>query len=654
MRMMGWLLGTLAALVLVAAAAVALFDWNLAKPWVTARLSAVLDRQIRVDGNLALSWSRAPDSEPGASRLLPCLRVKADRISIANADWASSGPLLARADAVDVCFSPWPLLRKHWLINDLRLTGAQVVMERATDVRKNWRFSSSEEPVWSYDIHRLEFDRVTLRYVDLPLDIDLNAALKPLPNTPRGVLKNDVPDLAISAVLSGRYKEAEVKADGQGGALLDLLNDGALYPLQAKGSIGRVQASLDGTLTNPHRLARADLRLSLAGDTLADLYPATGVLLPQSRAFTTQGQLAIIREGGKPALWDWRYQRFTGTVGESDFAGDAQYLRGRGRPQLRTTFHSKLLRLADVAPPGSGAAGKPDGKVLPAHAFEPTRWDALDAEINFTGEQFALLPKFIWHEPSARIYLKDRVLSFDPVRFSMAGGKADGKLTLDGRQDTIRGRLQLTAHDLQVKRLFPRLASMQASFGRIDGSAELSGAGNSIAAMLGTADGTLKAEVSEGSISQFILEAAGLNLADAVFARFYQDKQVRLHCAVADVRIARGQAGMRRFVLNTEDALIEVSGHVDLARELLDLDIRPRTKHLRLLSLRTPLFVKGSFSHPQIGAHTGPLAAKAGAAAALALVAPLAAVVPLVTPGEDIPDDCREPPVASAPGARAR
>ncbi|WP_249777474.1 AsmA family protein [Herbaspirillum robiniae] len=651
LMVLGWMLAALAALVLVAAAAVAWFDWNLAKPWIVARLSAVLERPVWVEGDIALGWSRGPDSESRATRLLPRLRLTAGKVAVGNAAWARSGPLLASADAIDVSFSPLPLLHKHWLITDLRLSGAVVVMERDSDRRKNWRFSQSEEPAWSYDIHRLEFDRARLRYVDLPLDMDLAFDISPLPGAPQGVLKNDTPDLAISARLSGRYKEAEVKAAGQGGALLDLLNDGALYPLRAEGQVGRVHAAINGTLSNPHRLARADLKLSLDGATLADLYPATGVLLPQSQAFRTQGQLAIIREGGKPALWDWRYQRFTGTVGQSDFAGDAQYLLGQGQPRLRTTVRSRLMRMADIVPANDSAKGerKRADKLLPAHAFEPGRWGALDAEISFSGEQFALLPKLVWQDPAAEIRLKDKVLSFDPLRFSMAGGKAEGSLVLDGRQDKIRSRLRLDAQGLQVKRLFPELAAMQASFGRINGSAELSGAGNSIADMLGTADGKLQAEVSEGSISQFILEAAGLNLADAVFARFYKDKQVRLHCAVADVRIAGGQADMKRFAVNTEDALIEVGGRVDLAREALDLVIRPHTKRLRVLSLRSPLTVKGSFSHPLIGAESGPLAARAGAAAALALVAPLAAVVPLITPGEDIPDDCRPPAAVGAP-----
>ena len=199
-----------------------------------------------------------------------------------------------------------------------------------------------------------------------------------------------------------------------------------------------------------------------------------------------------------------------------------------------------------------------------------------------------------------------------------------------------------------MRELFPRLARIDASFGKVDGRATLTGSGNSVAAMLAHANGEIKADLSQGTISQFILEAAGLNLANAVFAKLYRDQQVKLLCGSADVSIKDGLAQVRHGILNTEDAAIDISGQVDLAKETLSLDVVPRTKQVRILSLRTPLYVRGTFAKPDIGASKGALAARAGAAAALALVAPVAAVIPLITPGQKIPDDCA-PHAAAAP-----
>jgi hypothetical protein len=82
---------------------------------------------------------------------------------------------------------------------------------------------------------------------------------------------------------------------------------------------------------------------------------------------------------------------------------------------------------------------------------------------------------------------------------------------------------------------------------------------------------------------------------------------------------------------------------------------------MRIISLRSPLYVKGTFKNPDVGVDKGVLAMKAGGAAVLAAVAaPIAALLPLINmgPGED--SKCAQllaaakvKPVAPPPGQRA-
>ncbi|MFX5510199.1 AsmA family protein, partial [Acinetobacter baumannii] len=76
-RFLTWVALTLVALMATLALAVALFDWNLAKPWITRQLSAVLAREIRVDGPITLGWSLAPAHKDGSSPWLPQLHFTA-------------------------------------------------------------------------------------------------------------------------------------------------------------------------------------------------------------------------------------------------------------------------------------------------------------------------------------------------------------------------------------------------------------------------------------------------------------------------------------------------------------------------------------------------------------------------------------------------
>jgi uncharacterized protein involved in outer membrane biogenesis len=161
-----------------------------------------------------------------------------------------------------------------------------------------------------------------------------------------------------------------------------------------------------------------------------------------------------------------------------------------------------------------------------------------------------------------------------------------------------------------------------------------------VASMLATANGELNAVVTEGSVSKFILEIAGLNVANAVAAKLFGDKQVHMNCMAAETAVRNGRANVQRFVLDTDDAVIDVSGYVDLAHEQLNLDVRPQTKGTRIFTLRTPLYAKGSFANPDVGPYKTPIAVKGGAALALAAISPLAAVLPLVNVTK-VPDtDC--------------
>jgi uncharacterized protein involved in outer membrane biogenesis len=232
------------------------------------------------------------------------------------------------------------------------------------------------------------------------------------------------------------------------------------------------------------------------------------------------------------------------------------------------------------------------------------------------------------------------VLSMTPLDFGAAGGSQRSNIKLDGQAATIKAQIKTSARHLKIRQLFPTLESMQASFGEVNADASLSGTGNSIAAMLASSNGELKAAVSEGSVSKFILEAAGLNIPNAIFSKLFGDKQVQLNCLASDFAVTDGLMKTRYFVLDTEDAVVSVAGTINLASEAMDLDIVPKTKGLRIISLRSPLYAKGTFKHPDIGLQKGPLLAKTGGAIALAAINPLAALIPLIKPGRTQDIDC--------------
>jgi len=234
------------------------------------------------------------------------------------------------------------------------------------------------------------------------------------------------------------------------------------------------------------------------------------------------------------------------------------------------------------------------------------------------------------------------VLSLDPLDFGVAGGTLATVIHADGRSKPLKADVTVSARHLKLKRLFPGAESMNASFGELHGNARLAATGNSIAALLGHANGELSALISKGTISRLLLETAGLNVANILINKLFGDQQVVLNCMASDFSVHKGLMSTRVFRLDTSDAVVDVSGTINLATEVLNLDVKPENKSARVLTLRTPLYVHGTFKHPDVGVYKGPLLLRAGAAVVLGVVAtPFAALLPLLNPGTTEASDCQ-------------
>jgi AsmA family protein len=109
---------------------------------------------------------------------------------------------------------------------------------------------------------------------------------------------------------------------------------------------------------------------------------------------------------------------------------------------------------------------------------------------------------------------------------------------------------------------------------------------------------------------------------------------VQMNCLAGDFAVTNGIAQTRSFVIDTTDATVNINGAVSLAEEKMDLTLKPDSKGLRIVSLRSPIYVRGSFKKPDVAIDKATLAMRAGGAIALATLAtPVAAVIPLIHGG---------------------
>ena len=666
-KVIAWTLASVLFLLAVLVLIIVFFDWNRIKPPLNAKVSEELHRPFAINGNLAVVWRREPE-EGGWRAWVPWPHVVAEDLSLGNPEW-SKQPRMVTLERVELRISPLALLAQRVVIPRIDLTGPNADLQRLADGRSNWTFQfdpkdpEAEPSSWSVDIGAIGFDKghVTLddQSLKTQLDVLIDPLGKPIPFSDivgekaakAAQDKGAGPqDYAFGIKVKGQYHQQKLNGEGKIGGLLALQDANRPFPLQAKVNIADTRVELAGTLTDPLNLGALDLRLKLAGASLGNLYPLTGVTLPDTPPYATDGHLiAKLHEPGG-ALF--RYEAFNGKIGESDIHGSLAYLAGKPRPKLSGALVSNQLLFTDLAPligadsnaeqkARGGESKQPTDKVLPVEEFKTERWRDMDADVEFTGKRIVHSEKLPFNDLYTHLVLTDGVLSLEPLRFGVAGGKLDAQIRLNGRTEPLEGQAKLTARGFKLKELFPTFEPMKTSFGELNGDADITGRGNSVAKLLATSNGNLKMLINDGAISRELMELAGLNVGNYVVGKIFGDKEVKINCAAADFDIKTGLATTRLFVFDTENAIIYIDGTANMATEQLNLTITPESKGWRLISLRSPLYVRGKFIKPDAGVKAVPLMLRGAGMVALGVIAaPAAGLLALIAPSGGEPNQC--------------
>lgn len=600
---------------------------------------------------------------------------------------------MASIGSASASISLLPLLRRHLAIDTVALTDPEIALARTKGGANNWTFKHKDEDApksrWTFDVDRLVVNQGLLAYADAMKDVDLQARVnttEPIdpsqagnPKTAKASIlpasaaassaeaaaSRDVVASKSSASgtpvpyglqfeLQGRIAKAQVKGSGRAGQVISLRDKVVNYPLQIEATAGDAALSAEGILANPGALSGMDFDVVLKADSMADLYEVTGLVLPNTPPFETRGHLTGSLE---PERAVWSYSNFKGKVGQSDLQGDLKYTSGKPRPKLTGSMASNQLRLADLGPAlgttasdnthrgkGDGRGdGKDKGKVLPDAKFAAERWSAMDMDIQFKGKNIIRPESLPLENLSMRAVMDNAQLRLAPLTFGVAEGKIESEVSIDGRAPPLKAQIRGKVEGLKLSALFPKVDLMKKSFGRMDGAVALQSQGNSVAGLLGKGTGEARLYVREGTLSKQLLDLAALNVGSIVVGKLFgDDKEVHLRCAVADFTVVNGLAQTRVVKMSTDDAVIEATGTIDLGTEAMDLRIKPESLEWKFFSLRTPLYVKGTFGNPNVGVEPGPLLLRAGAAVVAAVAAPVAlAVIPITVPAADDDTYCK-------------
>jgi len=297
-----------------------------------------------------------------------------------------------------------------------------------------------------------------------------------------------------------------------------------------------------------------------------------------------------------------------------------------------------------VGAPAAGEAPQPGSRtangerVIPDKKFDLPSLRAMNANVLIDIGMFD--PGTTLIEPlrpvRGHLLLADGVLTIADFEGKTADGRLAGFLQLDGRGEQALWTADLRALGVNLARwlrLKRDAAAPPYVSGKLDALVKVNGAGRSTAEILGSLGGDIRVHLRDASISHLVVEAGGLDIAQALGVFVKGDDALPILCNVIDLDVAGGVATPKVFVLDNKDSTIWVDGTVSLKTEALDLRAVVSPKDFSPLTLRTPIHVRGTLGKPSVALEPKKLAGKAGAAALLALLNPLAAIIPFVDPG---------------------
>jgi uncharacterized protein involved in outer membrane biogenesis len=694
-RRWAWVLGgVLAAIVAVVGICEAL-GWPFLAPPVQRWLAQTLDRKvqlaadggpeprvkIRLLGSLRIQAPYIEIGAPAWSKAPHMLRARDAYLKLGYGDlWRAhrGEPLRIRA---------------------LQAASVDGNVERLADGRASWQFGPRPVVTAEPNFHAPLFDQLRIRSGVLALrddvlgtQVDARFSLTDR-SVPAGMsaAPGAVSSAASGAAAGAGPNAAEFRFDANGqfrrqplkiefaskGVLTVVAEDAAriAWPITMTATIGRAVLTFQGTATDALKLTALRGRFDVHGPSLAAVGDPLGVTLPTTGAFHASGLVAKQGE-----VWSTFVER--AIVGSSDLSGSFRFDATRRIPLLSGRLHSTRLLLADLGPavgtapkdttgkaPAPAAvaasasasapapapaskkakqAGKPPStptrgpdKVLPDRPFDLPSLRAMDANVLVDVDN--LDPGSDIIEPlrplRTHLLLENAVLTLRDLDARTGAGSLKGMVQLDGRDSLAQWNADLRWSDVRLERWLHQARKEGDAppyvTGRLNGQAKVAGQGKSTAAILGSLGGSVRMQLRDASISHLLIEAAGLDVAQALGVMIKGDDALPVDCAVADLAAEHGVLRPRVLVLDTRDSTVWSEGSLSLANEALDLRLLVSPKDFSPLALRTPVHLRGSFANPAISIEKAPLAGRVGAAALLALLNPLAAVIPFFDTGSN-------------------
>ena len=586
------------ALLVAGYAIVSSLDVQRVADFARGQVKDVTGRELTIDGAVQLRISLSPS-------------VDLEDVRFANAAWGSRADMV-RLRRLEIEVGLLPLLFGDVVVKRLVVIEPDILLETDAEGRGNWEFDDAGAAAPARPAAAAEEDgAITLPDVR---DIHIDGGRLTMTDAERGqVLRLDIVE-AVGLVpagggtrslrLAAAYNGHPFSLDARYAGLPSLLS-GAPGPLDLTLEAGGATVTVQGTAGDLTGVARADVALTAAGDSLAGLSPFVGDALPALGPYKISASM-------KAEAQAIELSSLAILLGGSDLTGNAALALAGERPSLKANLVAKRLDLADFRDGSSGAAAQPaavdggdggnrgDGRLFPDEALPLAALRALDAQVRLGADELRLSPGLALDEVQLTLSLKGGDLTVDPFAARLAGGALDGRLALAGSDPEPQMAFALKGTQIDFGDLLKQAEVSDEVGGEMALDIDLKGRGTSPHALAAGLGGHVQAVAEEGTVDNTLLSALSAGVSNITGPLFGAAERTRLECLVAHFDIDQGQARSRALVIDTGAFAIAGRGGIDLEAERVNLAFDTQTSQPSLASLAVPFKVIGPLADPSV------------------------------------------------------
>ena len=599
------------------------------RPFVETAATAALGRSVTI-GKLSVSPGRFA-------------RVIASQIAVASSPNVPDVEHLATVDELAVTLDLTPLLHlKMPAIPDISITGAAVTAVQSLPGVNNYTFKPASpdtpsKPTALPKIGAIHIQDSYLHIMTSSVAADVKIAIHTEEHTegsPNGIIVGDV---------TGTYSNQPITGHMIGGTILNLRDLSHPYPIDIKLANGPNRLSFTGTISDPLKFAGADVKLDLAGQDLAALYPLIGIPIPPTPPYRLTS--AVDYSAGSIRL-----TKIIARMGNTDLNGELSIDTKGPRPVLDGALTSRKVDLQDLAgfigsqpgrvnTPGQTpaqrqavAAAIASKKLIPDMQLDLPKVRAADFHITYRGNSF-IGGSVPFDNLALRLDIDDGHIRLTNLHVGVGKGQIAGFVDMAPVNDNVVTKADLEFQRLDVERLLASSKLMHGD-GVLGGRATLNATGKSLSEMLIRGNGTLSLFMAGGgNISALIIDLSGLQLADATLSALGLPNRQQVLCLIGDLSLGQGSLQTKTLILDTDANRTSGQVSIDLRSEQIAAHLRTEAKHFTIGSLPTQINISGTLKDPSFAPDPVELGARGAAVVGLGLLFPPAALLPTIQLG---------------------